>query len=64
MSQFSRLQIFIITAIETSSPLVIFAIVADDTPIAFRKSVLVISLSIRIFQSFLYDTLILLFLPK
>ena len=41
---------------ETDSFRVKRAIVADDAPVARRRSVLFISLSIRSFHNFLYDT--------
>ena len=63
MLQLSTSQILFSTDMVTSSLLVIFAMVAEEMPVAFRKSVLFISLSINNFQSFLYDTIIL-FSPK
>ena len=49
-------QMRIRTSIETDSFRVKRAIVADDAPVARRRSVLFISLSIRSFHNFLYDT--------
>ena len=57
MSQSKVLHIFIITSVETGTPFDIRAMVAVDTPMASRKSIFVMSLSISSFQSFLYETL-------
>jgi len=46
------------------SPLANFAKVDEDAPTAKRKSVLVMSLSINSFQSFLYDTLTTVYLNE
>ena len=58
--QSSASQIRDIKSPDTNSPCASFENVDDEAPMARRRSVFVMSLSIRSFQSFLYDTVTIL----